>query len=275
MSDLTEGQRGVFAPGEEVDNGRLIEANETPEMKTVSAKTYVPSRLSFPLRGNSLNRIVDASQPLLALLARIPDVRNFDSIDHLHHDISAEIESIELELHREGYDRATILAHRYCLCTAVDEAVMCSPWGQDSDWSERSLLAQYHSETWGGEKFFIVLARLMRDPERYIELIEFLYLLLCLGFEGKYRVMHNGRSQLETVIREVHDAIRKERGDPPEVLTSFRDKVIRKAHIIRRQTPVSLIWILFAILCIGTFAAFYISLGRYTDQVIQQLQNIL
>ena len=80
MSDLTEGQTGVFGRGKEVD-GRLIEASDTPDMKTISARTYAPSRLSFPLRGNSINRIVDASQPLLALLARIPDVRNFENID--------------------------------------------------------------------------------------------------------------------------------------------------------------------------------------------------
>nr|WP_272214328.1 hypothetical protein [Marinicella sp. W31]MDC2875926.1 hypothetical protein [Marinicella sp. W31] len=97
MSDLTEGQTGIFEPGREGDSERLIEANDTPEMKTVSARTYAPSRLSFPLRGNSLNKIVDASQPLLALLARIPDVRNFENIDHLHHDISAEI-----RIHRAG-----------------------------------------------------------------------------------------------------------------------------------------------------------------------------
>ena len=43
----------------------------------------------------------------------------------------------------------------------------------------------------------------------------------------------------------------------------------------RKSLQFGLLLVVFAILCIGTFAAFYISLGRYTDQVIQQLQNIL
>lgn len=253
-----------------------LENGLEPHTQKTSAPALPPiNRLAFPLRGNSINRIVDASQSLLALIARIPDVAEFNNIDHLHRDIKAEIESLELELHRDGYDRATILAHRYCLCSAIDEAVMCSKWGEESDWSERSLLALFHSETWGGEKFFIVLGRLMRDPPRYIELIEFLYLLLCLGFEGKYRVMHNGRTQLEDVIREVHDAIRKERGDAPETLVSFRDRVFEKVHFVHRQTPVSVIWIVFACLCALTFAGFYYAIDQYTDSVVDQLKNML
>lgn len=259
----------------EMEPAKTLDATPATTQKSLPPSLQLSNRLAFPLRGNSVNKIVDASQSLLALIARIPDVSEFNNIDHLHRDIKAEIESLELELHREGYDRATILAHRYCLCSAIDEAVMCSKWGEESDWSERSLLALFHSETWGGEKFFIVLGRLMRDPPRYVELIEFLYLLLCLGFEGKYRVMHNGRTQLEDVIREVHDAIRKERGDAPETLVSFRDKVFDKVHFIRRQTPVSYIWIVFACLCVATFAGFYYAIDQYTDTVVEQLKNML
>ncbi|WP_310620613.1 type IVB secretion system protein IcmH/DotU [Flexibacterium corallicola] len=268
---------GVFAAEEnmvEASNQEALPKGETPQkMKDVSPVYTQP--ISFPIRGNSLNPLVDASQSLIALMIRIPDVSSFSQIDHLHKDVKTEIESLELELHRQGYDRATILAHRYCLCSAIDEAVMCSKWGQESDWSERSLLALFHSETWGGEKFFIVLSRLMRDPERYIDLLEFLYLVLCLGFEGKYRVMHNGRTQLEDILQEVHAVIQRERGDSPEEIMGFADKIIDKAHYIRRQTPVSWVWIIFSVLCVLTYLGFLISINNYTGDVIEQLQAIL
>lgn len=243
------------------------------EMKDVSPK---PARtISFPMRGHSINRIIDASQSLLALISRIPEVSENNKLDYLHKDVRAEIESLELELQREGFDRATILAHRYCLCSAIDEAVMCSAWGQNSDWSERSLLALFHSETWGGEKFFIVLNRLMRDPMRYIELIEFLYLLLSLGFEGKYRVMHNGRLQLEEIMRDVHHVIRQERGEATTEFESLGEKVVEKSHVVHWHTPISLVWISLVILCVVTYALFYFQIDQYTDGVVTQLREML
>lgn len=243
------------------------------DLKDISPRTTLP--ISFPMRGHSINRIVDASQSLLALISRIPEVSENNNLDYLHKDVRAEIESLELELQREGFDRATILAHRYGLCSAIDEAVMCSPWGQNSNWSERSLLALFHSETWGGEKFFIVLNRLMRDPLRYADLIEFLYLLLGLGFEGKYRVMHNGKQQLEEIMRDVHHVIRQERGEADYAFVKPEDKVIEKPHEVKWHTPVSLVWIVFVVLCVLTYAVFYLKIEQYTDGVVTQLRDML
>ncbi|MES0871396.1 MULTISPECIES: type IVB secretion system protein IcmH/DotU [unclassified Pseudovibrio] len=249
-------------------------AESVPQnLKDVSPRPV--QHISFPMRGHSINKIIDASQSLLALISRIPEVSENNKLDYLHKDVRAEIESLELELQREGFDRATILAHRYCLCSAIDEAVMCSPWGQNSDWSERSLLALFHSETWGGEKFFIVLSRLMRDPVRYIELIEFLYVLLGLGFEGKYRVMHNGKLQLEEIMRDVRHIIRQERGEGTSELGQSENKIIEKAHVVHWHTPVSLVWISLFILCALTYVGFYWQIDQYTDGVVTQLREML
>lgn len=46
----------------------------------------------------------------------------------------------------------------------------------------------FHNEAWGGEKVFILLERLMREPKRYQDLLEFLYICFSLGFRGRYKV---------------------------------------------------------------------------------------
>ncbi|KZL05021.1 hypothetical protein PsAD2_04572 [Pseudovibrio axinellae] len=262
----------LFDASEALDGSVATSETVPSDLKDVSPPVTRP--MSFPMRGHSINRIVDASQSLLALISRIPEVSENNNLDYLHKDVRAEIESLELELQREGFDRATILAHRYCICSAIDEAVMCSPWGQNSDWSERSLLALFHSETWGGEKFFTVLNRLVRDPVRYVELIEFLYILLGLGFEGKYRVMHNGKQQLDEIMRDVHNVIRQERGEVTTELKSLEDKVIERSHVIRWHTPISIVWISLLVLCMLTYAVFYVQMDQYTDEVITQLRDI-
>ena len=42
------------------------------------------------------------------------------------------------------------------------------------EWIKQSLLVHFHNEAWGGEKVFILLERLIREPVRYQDLLEFL-----------------------------------------------------------------------------------------------------
>jgi type VI secretion system protein ImpK len=40
--------------------------------------------------------------------------------------------------------------------------VVTSGWGNESEWSQMSLLSRFHQETFGGEKFFQLLDRLSK-----------------------------------------------------------------------------------------------------------------
>ncbi len=56
------------------------------------------------------------------------------------------------------------MAARYALCTVIDEAVLNTPWGAQSDWAGQSLLVTFHRESGGGDKFFRVLERVIGEP---------------------------------------------------------------------------------------------------------------
>src|SRR5690606_40799872 len=85
---------------------------------------------------------------------------------------------------QEGVENSQVMATRYVLCTAIDEAVVTTPWGNESEWSQMSLLSSFHNETFGGEKFFQLLERLSRNPVKHLLMLELMYLCLALGFEG-------------------------------------------------------------------------------------------
>jgi len=242
---------------------------------TQAAASSEGTMFSFALRGASLNPLIDATSPLLALILRIFTLHQYQQIDTLHKRCRHEIEAIELELQRLGFDRVTVLALRYCLCSVIDEAVMCSPWGQESNWSERSLLALYHDETWGGEKYFVILERLMMEPAHYIQIIEFLYLCLCLGYEGKYRPMHNGRMQLETLIREVHNIIRKERGSGAALATHFGDHIVDKLDELQWQTPVMMVVGVAFLVSIVLYLGYFFYTDNFTSTIIMRLADVL
>ncbi|UOB56979.1 type IVB secretion system protein IcmH/DotU [Burkholderia pyrrocinia] len=230
--------------------------------------------LQFQLRGHSFNPLVDAAQPLLGLVIRLRRLDRCDDIPRLYASVRDQITAVSEEVRQLGYDGATQLAYRYALCTFIDEAVMATPWGHGSLWRERSLLSYHHNETWGGEKFFTVLARMQMEPERYRDVLEFKYLCLCLGFQGKYGQQHNQQDTLNAIIVKLHRLLRPLRGDAPERLTDAPTVATRR-YRLKRQMPLWTPWAIALVVLVGAYLFFAIRLGTTTDQVLQSLDHIL
>lgn len=231
--------------------------------------------LQFQLRGHSLNPLIDAAQPLLGLVIRLRRLDRCDDIYKLYTSVRDQITALSEEVRQLGYDGATQLAYRYALCAFIDEAVMATAWGQASLWRERSLLSYHHNETWGGEKFFTVLARMQMDPARYRDVLEFKYLCLCLGFQGKYGQQHNNRETLNGIIGRLHQILRTQRGDAPERLTDAPDNVASRRYRLAKQWPLWTPWAIAGVVLIAAYLYFSLSLGNTTDEVLQSLDRIL
>ncbi len=110
-----------------------------------------------------------------------------------------EIRRFEDQARSAGVPNEIVLAARYALCAGLDEAVLSTPWGAQSEWAQHPLLVALHREAWGGEKFFEMLDRISGDPARHIDLMELQYLGLAFGFAGKYQVMDRGHEHLAKV----------------------------------------------------------------------------
>ena len=83
-----------------------------------------------------------------------------------------------------------------------------------------SLLAMFHNETWGGEKVFQLMAKLAEKPAENRDLLELIYAALALGFEGRYRVIENGRAQLDAVRDRLAQILKQQRGDYSHALAA-------------------------------------------------------
>ncbi|WP_169735252.1 type IVB secretion system protein IcmH/DotU, partial [Burkholderia cepacia] len=132
----------------------------------------------------------------------------------------------------------------------------------------------HHNETWGGEKFFTVLARMQMEPEKYHHVLEFKYLCLCLGFQGKYGQQHNQQDTLNAIIVKLHRILRPLRGDAPERLTDA-PTVATHRYRLKRQMPLWTPWAIALVVLVGAYLFFSIRLGATTDQVLQSLDHIL
>ena len=100
-----------------------------------------------------------------------------------------------------------MLAARYILCTLLDESASSTPWGGSGAWSSQSLLVHFHNEAWGGEKVFQLMSKLAENVGANRNLLELLYVVLAFGFEGRYRVVNDGKTQLE--VRDEEGALRR------------------------------------------------------------------
>ncbi|MFG6668299.1 type IVB secretion system protein IcmH/DotU [Halomonas sp. HNIBRBA4712] len=229
----------------------------------------------FRLRGHNLNPLVDAAGSLLGMVVRVRQLDQVADVERLYRQVVDEIAAIEIELTEQGYDRATLLAYRYVLCSFIDEAVMGMPWGRQSKWAEHSLLARFHNETWGGEKVFSILARLQQEPKRYRDMLAFIYLCLCLGFEGRYRVMSHGRDEYEQILRALGDqlsAMAEPMGE--DALTQPLRNVAKGRRRRGASFPIWGIFALFGVAMVAVYLGFSLSLDRQAEQITTLLNQL-
>lgn len=229
----------------------------------------------FQLRGLEDNRLIDAATPLLGLVFRVRRLADFHGVENLYQQVVDEVAAIDRELVEQGYERPTVVAYRYVLCAFIDEAVLGTDWGAHSVWSQHSLLSRFHNETWGGEKVFAITARMEQEPERYRDMLEFIYLCLCLGFEGRYKVMTNGRDEYEQITRGLYEQIRGLRRDEePQPLTRALDNVTPARNRLRTGLPLWVIGGLFVAAMAGVYTLYNIALNERIRDVLSVLEQL-
>ncbi|MGA4815868.1 type IVB secretion system protein IcmH/DotU [Pseudomonas aeruginosa] len=80
--------------------------------------------------------------------------------------------AVQEKARQAGVAPDEMMLARYVLCTALDEAVLSTPWGSTSDWGKQSLLITLHNEAWGGEKVFQLLEHCLQNPHQRLHLLD-------------------------------------------------------------------------------------------------------
>lgn len=139
-----------------------------------------------------MNPLNACATTLFALVSRIRNRAQHMDPEKLRRAVVSEIRGFENRALQAGLDAQDIKVARYAICATLDDVVLNTPWGGQSVWTQQSMVGTFHRETVGGDRFYDLLARLEKDPLRNINLLEFLYMCLSLGFEGRLRVEQGG-----------------------------------------------------------------------------------
>jgi type VI secretion system protein ImpK len=226
------------------------------------------------LHGEGLNPLVRAANPLLDLVMPLRAMASHPDVESLRLQLVQAVKAFEADARAAHVEHDQIAAARYSLCTLLDETISSTPWGGGGVWASRSLLVAFHNEAFGGEKFFLVLQKLSQDPKAKLHALELMYLCLALGLEGRYRVIDNGRSQLDALRERLQQLIAQQRPPVESELSPHWQGAGGKGEALWRMVPVWIVAASAAVLLVVLQLFLGHRLGAQSDPVFASLLSM-
>lgn len=219
------------------------------------------------------NAILSVGSELLTLASHLRALEPTNPVEHLRQDVEKLLASFETKLTEQSVSKEVVLTGRYIICCLLDEMVLSTPWGAESIWSQQTLLSKYHNETWGGEKFFLIVQKLLELPERNIDLLELCYVCLSSGFMGKYRVAQQGENEVFQMSQTLAQQIERVRPTPNELSLAWKG-VGNTGKKLTQQFRAWIAFLLFAVICLMMYVGMLSSLNAKVEPIYQKLSSI-
>jgi type VI secretion system protein ImpK len=154
------------------------------------------------------NLLVTEAGPVLALAASVRSGRARIAMPDFHRQASEAIAAFDRAI-APVYPDETRQRARYALCATVDDIAQNLPGiGHDgAEWARRSLVVQFFRENIGGDRFWQLVDDMLARPTQNIDLIELFHACLAAGFEGRFRIMPDGKSRLQGIMGNLYGAM--------------------------------------------------------------------
>ena len=226
------------------------------------------------LMAASVNPLVSAASALLCTAPRIRTMASHPNPASLKDALADGLRKFEQQARSAGVSNEHVIAARYVLCTFLDESAASTPWGGSGAWSAHSLLVQFHNEGWGGEKVFQLMSKLAENVAGNRALLELMYVVLALGFEGRYRVLDNGRMQLDSVRQRLSQMLAQARGAYDKALSPHWRGVPAQGARLRDGLPLWVIAMVSALVLALLYMGLRLSVNSQSDPVFGVIQGL-
>ena len=215
-----------------------------------------------------LNALVEAANPILAAVPQIRHALRHPDPAALHEQLKEQVDGFERSALAAGIPEDQVQTARFALSALLDDSAAATPWGRQ--WVSLGLLAGEDA----GERFFTVLDGLLGEAERNAVLLEFFYICLALGFEGRHRGSEGGRQALAQVRTRVYGFIEQRQGRKSTDLSARW----RGAEVRQRGVSGGLVLWGVAAGCLLVLAGLYfgysVLLGARSDPVAHELARL-
>lgn len=139
------------------------------------------------LKGNTDNPLYNISIPLLAMLISIPRLAPPADMAQFRAKLRENIITLNEKGRKLDYPVAVIDKLCCMHCIVLDEFIIHSDWGPQSGWENRTLLSELFGLRNGGELFYSVTEKALRQVNKMKDFLEVVYLFMQVGFRGMYR----------------------------------------------------------------------------------------
>lgn len=232
----------VIAIDDELPTHQSLVLNVTHPHAT--SQQFLVSQLIKHESDAGINPLVDAAASLFSTMGKIKHIPAGVDLLELHHELVQEVELFQQTLKSQQYDSDNVLEFipvtTYVLCATLDSIISEAPWA--SNWKQHQLLATFMPEPPSQRGFFIILEKLIRYPDIYIDVMEFIYLCLSFGFKFQNETNEVNREQLEQITNSLYKRIRAYRGGVSKVLSPFPLKAIPPQAPVSNSKKSSSIW---------------------------------
>lgn len=238
---------------------------EAPQRKT--GRSALPDILS------GTNPLVRSANRLINLIPQIRSMAHVGDLGQFRDRLATEIQLFERRALEAAIPQDQVIGARYCLCTVLDESAMQTPWGGNGEWAQHSLLQHFHDETWGGEKYFQLLSRVAQNPQKHRDLLELMYFCIALGFEGRFRVVENGKTQLDTLRQRLADIIQTSKGEQDKSLSPHwrgEEGVLQPWRVL----PAWVVAAVCAVIGLIVYSIYNFNLADRSDPVFAKISTI-
>lgn len=173
-----------------------------------------PSRLAeddvpLPSAPRSVRNIMlTEAGPVLALAAGVRAGRVRTPLPQFHRQATQAIAAFERAI-APHYSEEMRQRAKYAVCATIDDIAQNLPGlGTDgAEWARRSMVVQFFHENIGGDRFWQLVDDMLRVPGENLDLIELYHACLAAGFEGRFRIMPDGRRRLHEIMARLQGAL--------------------------------------------------------------------
>jgi type VI secretion system protein ImpK len=201
--------RAARAEGVEPLNPFLVGAKPDRADGAPLLEKLVFGRVTVNLkRGNPL---VVAAADGLSLAERLRDKPDdFASMRDIRSAAQRALHNFRTHVAMSGVDDATGKSGEMVMAALIDDIALNGPWPGKAEWRQQPLAAQARDGRPQGQQVFELMEEALASPAHDYGLLELIYVVLALGFEGPFRTDARGPLLLIQYRERVLSAIRQE-----------------------------------------------------------------
>jgi type VI secretion system protein ImpK len=162
------------------------------------------------------NELYNLSIPLLSILLTLERLPKPDNLSVFKSLLKQHIVDLSEQGKKLEYPSA-VIDKLCCLhCIVIDEFIIHSNWGISAGWENNTLLSELFNLQSGGDLFFTITEKAMRQSAKMTDLLAVIYICLQMGFKGRYRSRQS--EKIGVIVKQISSVIIDHTSSPKVIM---------------------------------------------------------